>query len=715
MPADYGPMILLDKMLKRPAAASGAPVVPELELWGDAGDSERAKMPDLSVILAFVRRNAVWIAATALVVSLLCVIAVRLAFDQYSATATVLFDPRNANVTQTQEVLPDIGPDSIAIESLVQVAKSDGFLTALVEKEELSSDPEFTGSAASSADKNAAALDKLRDRLTIARRGATYVVDVSVKTADAQKSARVANAAANMIVDNESNLRSGSNQRAVDFIGGKLAQLRDRVSQDDAAIAKLKTDLKITEAGQGEVLQERRVAELNQQLVLATAHSGETHAIVDQLREANLSAGAALPAAIQSPVLSGLREDYARLTRQAAERETVFGARHPDVVAANAQLGDIRRQIAAEKDRLIASAKADYLEARKREALVADELHKAQADSGATDQDAVQLRDLERNEKSDQAVYEQLLSRQKELSEMRGLTSDDVRLVSPAIAPTRTNMPRLPVVLAGSLIIGLFAALASALARESIRRSPMAPLPAPPPLDIEASAILPVFSPAPHRDGRLAEGAAARWFAQLCAAAPIQNARRGGLILVTSAREGEGKSTVAANVAACLASEGAEVLLIQMGIGETARTHRRTGLVDVLEEDFPLEKALLWYGEASPTLLPLGGAGARGGGHLDALISGAALPSLLRRCRRQFDTLVIDGPAVEAAPALRSLAKLADAVLMIVDESRAEADRIAQAIEGFDPLKLCVVFNKASDARSASSAPVASGASLAAA
>jgi len=120
---------------------------------GDAGDSERAKMPDLSVILAFVRRNAVWIAATALVVSLLCVIAVRLAFDQYSATATVLFDPRNANVTQTQEVLPDIGPDSIAIESLVQVAKSDGFLTALVEKEELSSDPEFTGSAASSADK----------------------------------------------------------------------------------------------------------------------------------------------------------------------------------------------------------------------------------------------------------------------------------------------------------------------------------------------------------------------------------------------------------------------------------------------------------------------------------------------------------------------------------------------------------------------------------
>src|SRR6202011_2870190 len=164
------------------------------------------------------------------------------------------------------------------------------------------------------------ALDKLRDRLSIARRGATYVVDISMKSSDAQKSARLANAAAKMMVDSESKLRSGSNQRAVDFIDSRLAQLRERVSSADAAIAKLKTELKITDAGQGEVLQERRVAELNQQLALATAHTGETRAVVDQLRGASLSSATALPASIQSLVLTSLREDYARLSRQAAER-----------------------------------------------------------------------------------------------------------------------------------------------------------------------------------------------------------------------------------------------------------------------------------------------------------------------------------------------------------------------------------------------------------
>ena len=522
------------------------------------------------------------------------------------------------------------------------------------------------------------------------------MVDVSIKTSDAQKSASIANAAANIMVDSESDLRASSNQRAVDFIGSKLAQLRARVSDEDAAIAKLKTDLKITDAGQGEMLQERRVTELNQQLVLANAHSEATRAIVDQLREANLGAGAALPASIQSQVLNGLRADYARLTREAADRETILGARHPEVIAANAQLSDIRRQIAAEKDRLIASAKADYLEARKREALLTDALHKAQADSGSTDQEAVQLRDLERNEKSDQAVYEQLLSRQKELSEIKGLTSGDVRIVSPALAPTRTNMPKWSVVLAACGLIGLFAGIASALAREAMQRSALAPVQIQRQLGVDASATLPVFSPAPPLDGRLDKGEVGKAFAELCSSLSLQDAGRSGTILVTSAREGEGKSTVAANVAASLASDGSKVLLMQLADSDAGRPRRRRGLIEVAAEECPLEEAVLWYGEEAPeSILPLGGSG---GARIGALLSSAPLRRVIHRYRRRYDTLVIDAPSVEEAPAVRGPGERcrchsygrcagqgADATSLSFGDGK----------QGFDARKVNLIFNKA--------------------
>ncbi|MGA2794066.1 MAG: Wzz/FepE/Etk N-terminal domain-containing protein, partial [Roseiarcus sp.] len=154
-------MSLFDKIVKR-AAAPGAAAGSELELWSEAGNSLPSTTPDWRAMLLLLRRNGVWIAATASLAALLCVIAIRLAFDQYSATATILFDPRDAKVTGAPDVLPDIGPDSIAIESLVQVAKSDGFLTALADQEELSKDPEFAGGDASVVEQKAATLEKLR-------------------------------------------------------------------------------------------------------------------------------------------------------------------------------------------------------------------------------------------------------------------------------------------------------------------------------------------------------------------------------------------------------------------------------------------------------------------------------------------------------------------------------------------------------------------------
>jgi succinoglycan biosynthesis transport protein ExoP len=678
----------------RSGAVAAGPAPPVFELWGDSSILPQARKVNMQAVALFLRRQALWIVVVACLVAILCASAITLLFNQYVATATLLFDPRNAKVTDAQEVLPEIGPDSIAIESLVQVAKSDGFLAKLIEREGLAADSELDGGAASTPDQKAAALDRLRDRLTIARRGATYVVDISMKSADAQKSARIANAAANMMIDSEADLRAGSNQRAVDFIGGKLAQLRQRVSDEDAAIAKLKTDLKITDAGQGDVLQARRVTELNQQLVLASAHSETTRAIVDQLREANLSVGDALPASIQSLVLNGLREQYARLTREAADRETILGARHPDVIAANAQIGDVRRQIAAEKDRLISSAKADYQEARKREALLTDALHKAQAESGATDQDSVQLRDLERNEKSDQAVYEQLLSRQKELAEMKGVSTDGVRLVSSALTPTRANRPRMSLVLAASGLIGLLAGLASALARDARRPRSDAATPLERALGIETAATLPMFSPPPARDGRLAKGEAARLFAALGADVGPKRA-----ILVTSAREGEGKSTVAANLAASLASEGAKVLLMQLAESAVVRPRRRLGLAAVAADECVLEEAVLWYGEDAPSILPLGNVA---GGALAALLSGSALRRIIHRCRRLYDVLVIDGPPLPDQPALRDLAVLVDRMLLVVDTDQADPDRLAQTLDGFDKRKIQVVFNKAPLAGAAS-------------
>jgi succinoglycan biosynthesis transport protein ExoP len=320
-----------------------------LELWDDGPGLNLRGLLDPAAILLFLKRNLVLIAAVAAVVTVLCTLALWMLFDQYAATALVLVDPRDVKVTATPEVLSNIGPDSIAVESLVQVAKSDAFLGALVDQEGLAKDAEFARGASNEAAQRAAAIERLRSRLAIGRRGATYVIDVTMKSRDPQKSARIANAAAKMIVDKQVELRTNANQRAIDFLGGRLADLRKRVHDKEEAAAALKAELKITDAGPGELLPARRVVELNQQLVLAKAHTEEMRARLEQLRKVGAADMLDLPTTPEMTVLSALRQDSARLSQRVTEKEAVLGQRHPDVIALRAQVTDSRRQIAAEE------------------------------------------------------------------------------------------------------------------------------------------------------------------------------------------------------------------------------------------------------------------------------------------------------------------------------------------------------------------------------
>jgi polysaccharide biosynthesis transport protein len=695
-------MALSNKTLRRAPSPrdSGA-----LELWDDAQGSSVRDLLDPTAIWLFLRRNAALIAIVASVATLLCVVALWLLFDQYSATALVIVDPRDAKVTATQEVLTNIGPDSIAVESLVQIAKSDGFLGALAEQEQLTKDPEFNRGEETLDRQRGAAIEKLKSKLQVARRGATYVIDVTAKTKDPQKSARLANAAAKMIVDNQAQLRIGSNQRAIDFIAGKLADLRSKVNNEEAAAAALKAELKITDAGPGELLQDRRVTELNQQLVLAKAHTEEMRARIDQLRKVSANDANDLPTAPEMTVLSALRQDYARLTRQAAEKETVLGVRHPDVAVVQAQIPDMKKQIAAEQARLIAAAKNDFIEARQREAALGEDLRKAQAESGAGDQNLVKLQQAERDAKADRDVYDQMLTRQKELIESVGLAPFDIRIVSPATPPLRTSAPAWPILLAASGLFGLLAGVGAAAGREAMRRSLVTPGQTERIVGAEVAGVIPLLSGAPPSDGRRMDRDAARWFGDLCASAPLQRAAQNGLIFVTSPREGEGKSLVAGNIAAHWAREGLDVLLVQLGPSANDPDRRRAGMIDVLAGDALLEDAIRRRGAGQASLLTLGADLETSNGNGDGLAAAAGrLRALLRRCRRRFDMVVVDGPAVSSSSLSRRLAANAD-VLMVVEWNATDASLVTAAVEQFEPQSASIVLNKVDMARYAQFEP----------
>lgn len=155
---------------------------------------------------------------------------------------------------------------------------------------------------------------------------------------------------------------------------------------------------------------------------------------------------------------------------------------------------------------------------------------------------------------------------------------------------------------------------------------------------------------------------------------------QGGVLLVTSAAEHEGKSTVAVNLALSLAQKHSRVLLIDGDLRRPACRSllRLTGpegqLADVLAGKRLLEDAV--QQDPRQHLSVLAG-GAQTASAVRRLLP--ALPGLLAQARERYDYLILDMPPMQLVPDAESVAGSSDAALLVVQQNRVTADDINDA------------------------------------
>lgn len=665
------------------------------DLWRAPGP--RAYFIEPAALWLLMRRNLLRLAVVSLASAALAFAVALLFLTKYSATAVLIVDPRAARVTRAGGVISNIGGDAVAIESLVQIARSEGFLGELVDELDLTKNPQFAVNGEDVGKVRLAVIEKLGARLSIGRRGTTYVIDVTATTSSPELSARIANAAAGKMLKDQSALRSGVSAMTAQEIEKRLSELGGRVSRAEQAAAELKARLKVTDAGQGSTLLERRIFELNQQFVLASASTAEARAHYEALRKAGATAGDSLPQSVQSSVLGALRAEYARLSRQSADQLTVLGPRHPAVTALNAQLADVRRQISAEISRMMSAARTAYLEAEQREEDLSRRLKATQTESGELGPQMVKLAELEREAKAERAVYEELLNRQRELAQVKDLEPSDIRIASRATAPARPS-PGRSVLALGSLFIGALAGLGYVFAREWIQRTIKTGGQAARLGAAQTLGFLPLAPPEQRAKARRFEVPdLTPWLSPLCNGLAARHDRaQGQIILVTSAVRQEGRSTIAVNLAACQARSGQRVLLIEADRATHVKRPPR-GLIDVLNAGEDLRAAFVEQRADGYTLLPYGRR--KPGKHDADVMSGVTMRAALKLARAWFDVIVIDGPPALEFPHIRFLAQEADSVLFLIEWDKTGSADVAAALERFDAKDASILFNKSDAAR----------------
>ena len=452
------------------------------------GDLDRLSLDEIRRFLERRWRLVAAITFGCLVLAVVVCLAVR---PTYTATAQVLLDPHRPHAFGQDSVQPDAALDSSIVDSQISIITSTRLLAKVITKENLAADPEFAASTkpgllgrllallrptkATEAErpsldgidpKLAPVIINLFNKIEVTRIAKSYVLSLSVSSRDPAKATRLANSLAETFVEDRIDVHAKSVGQTAAFFEDRLGSLRDQVRQSERAVADFRKahDLTTTTMDGKITVSELQLQHLNEQLALAATDTAEKLARFQQAGRFN-SVGAnmdTLPEIIRSPVITQLRAQQADLIRRDSDLSALYGPAYPAITQIHAQKAGLDRAIAAEVKRLVAALRNDYDIAAAREKALRKTITGLSDISGGDNDVGVKLRELERTNMANQALFENFLNRAKLTQEQSSFEEPDARLISPALEPTAPSFPKIKLIVPVAGIAGLIFGLGTA-------------------------------------------------------------------------------------------------------------------------------------------------------------------------------------------------------------------------------------------------------------
>lgn len=155
------------------------------------------------------------------------------------------------------------------------------------------------------------------------------------------------------------------------------------------------------------------------------------------------------------------------------------------------------------------------------------------------------------------------------------------------------------------------------------------------------------------------------------------------VFLITSATAGEGKTTVAVNLALSLAKKGKKVILVDgdmrhptvreaMGLADS-----QYGFTDILSGIASFENTLVQYNDTELKIIP----GGKPVKYTDELLSGDKVKVLFEELKQTADYVIVDTPPSGVVFDAAMIAKYADAGIFVVRQDYASLNEITEGIE----------------------------------
>jgi polysaccharide biosynthesis transport protein len=162
------------------------------------------------------------------------------------------------------------------------------------------------------------------------------------------------------------------------------------------------------------------------------------------------------------------------------------------------------------------------------------------------------------------------------------------------------------------------------------------------------------------------------------------------VVLVTSALESEGKTTLAANLALSLATLGIKTLLIDADLRNPGLTralcpHADAGLLQVATGQVPLERAILLDRSTGLSILPSPTI-TKDVDAITELMFSERIVDILDHLRQRYELIIVDSPPLVPLVDGRALAELADRIVLALAWDQTPQEVVSHTVNLLSPV-----------------------------
>jgi succinoglycan biosynthesis transport protein ExoP len=387
----------------------------------------------------------------------------------YTATASLVINSKGADPVTGFMLPASLMPGYMATQ--IDIIQSRNVALKVVDKLHLANNPtakqQFETASKGKGDIRDYFADLFLENLTVIPSRESSVVEIKYQGSDPQFAAGLANAFAEAYMDANLQLKTEPAKQAAVWFDQQVKGLRLNVEKAQEKLSSYQKEHGIAFAGERLDTEATRLSELSSQLVMAEAQTYDSNSKQSQIRKGTASES---PEILSNPLIQGLKSQLAQAQAKFSEVSQHLGVNHPQYMAAEEEVANLRRLIDVETAKTSSSVSQTARVSQQKQgeivASLAAQKEKVLKLKSQQDEMAVLMREVD----SAQRVYDLALQRFGQTNMEGQSVQTDISILNPAVAPLKHSSPKILINIILSVFLGGLLGAAFALAAEMLDR-----------------------------------------------------------------------------------------------------------------------------------------------------------------------------------------------------------------------------------------------------